>query len=184
MPLRWRKEIIKIISILIIIINLCQNCSALSSWHNTYHNRTGLFTNTSMVGEHIELQIKGNWTNISDHFQLVPPAKCMFGFSYDNIDDVAIFFGGCNDIWSTNDTWLLTIKNETWKNMTPLNSPSMRYRTSMTFDTLNRAAVLFGGDIDDPTEIPSSDGNDTWIYNIDSNTWVNKSRICLARLYE
>ncbi|MFI0434296.1 MAG: kelch repeat-containing protein [Parachlamydiaceae bacterium] len=83
---------------------------------------------------------------------------------------------------ATNQLWVMkpsiiyypssTVSSVEWKEVTPLASPSPRYGQSMTYDSLLRQFVMYGG--------YDSSGNvlgDTWILHYDSNldlySWEN-----------
>ena len=66
-----------------------------------------------------------------------------------------------------NDPWIYDVDCNTWTSMNPITAPPVRYRHAMVYDSENKVVVLFGG---------YAYGfmlNDTWIYNVTNNTWVN-----------
>lgn len=83
----------------------------------------------------------------------------------------AMMFGGKNFDGPLSDTWVFNAGN--WSQVsrfTPgVNCPSARYGHSIIYDQANSLFVLFGG------ISTNSYMNDTWTFNITTNTWTNVS---------
>jgi len=87
---------------------------------------------------------------------------------YDSKSDVIILFGGQVRNYSySNETWSYNFNTNTWLNMSPVQSPTLRRDSGMVYDTKIGRTVLFGG----------GDGynvyNDTWTYDFSTNNWTN-----------
>lgn len=96
-----------------------------------------------------------------------PPALTSVSMAYDSESDRVILFGGYNGASFLNETWAYDYKNNTWTDMKPSKSPSVRYANPMEYDSKNDRVILFGGaDV-------SKNLNDTWAYDYNSDTWTN-----------
>jgi hypothetical protein len=88
--------------------------------------------------------------------------------TFDQSNGLAILFGGFNwDGRNLDDTWIYNVSGNAWLEMNPSSAPSPRYSASLTFDTTNNVAVLFGG------TTYFSFYKDTWTYNVTNNTWTD-----------
>ncbi|WP_198937822.1 Ig-like domain-containing protein, partial [Pelomonas sp. KK5] len=92
---------------------------------------------------------------------------------YDKANDVFIMFGGmCNDVPKCaanslgDETWVYSLKTNTWRNMKPSTAPSARAKQVMAYDESAGVTVLFGGLTND-----GSANGETWYYHYPSNTW-------------
>jgi hypothetical protein len=74
---------------------------------------------------------------------------------------------------SKGETWAFHLETNSWENRKPKNSPSPRCGHSMSYDSEFDKVILFGGfgctNINDPIY------SDTWVYDYNSNTWVQMS---------
>jgi len=86
--------------------------------------------------------------------------------AYDSWHGAFVFFGGIGMSGSATMTYIFNVTTKEWKRMRPAQSPSSRYYSAMAFDERNGVTVLFGGDG------PSGNLNDTWTYNLTSDTWT------------
>lgn len=93
-----------------------------------------------------------------------PPPRHGHRMVHDSQDDLMMLFGGLGDGAVLNDTWLYSLANNTWWNVSSM-APSERFGHSLVYDSLNNRAVLFGG----------SDGNqplnDTWAFDFLTDSW-------------
>lgn len=102
-----------------------------------------------------------------------PSARYGHTMIYDDVSQKGILFGGHtwddeNQTWVFhNDTWTYDYTTNTWTELFPHSYPSARYWHSMTFDSVSKKVILFGGIGD-----PDNKLNDTWIYDYLSNDWV------------
>ena len=76
---------------------------------------------------------------------------------YDSTMKRMVLFGGRTQGSYFNDTWTYDLGNNSWNNVTPVQSPSGRWRSGMAFDP-SAGSVLFGGND------KSALRNDTWIF--------------------
>ncbi len=105
------------------------------------------------------------WTNMTPSTK--PSARVFSSMVYDSINDKIILFGGSESGTPNDETWVYDLDTNTWTNMAPSPKPSPRSSHSMAYDSNNNKVILFGG-------IYESDVNDeTWAYNLDTNTWTN-----------
>jgi N-acetylneuraminic acid mutarotase len=88
--------------------------------------------------------------------------------AYDTANRVGILFGGftCYPTYH-NDTWIYDTLANRWERKQPISSPLHRGYASMCYDKDDGVVVLFGG-TGGIYEL-----NDTWTYNVSSNTWTN-----------
>jgi len=78
-----------------------------------------------------------------------------------------LMFGGSNSNSFLNDTWKIDATNQ-WTQLSPTTSPSVRAECAMTYDTVNKSFVLFGGRDNFGLRPP-----ETWIF--DGTNWTKKS---------
>ncbi len=81
-----------------------------------------------------------------------------------------ILFGGRIGTGPLNDTWSYDVAANAWTNVTPTRAPSVRFLSPMTYDSASSRIVLFGG-----AAPGSSYLNDTWSYDVQSNSWTNRA---------
>ncbi|MFX1252441.1 MAG: Kelch repeat-containing protein [Promethearchaeota archaeon] len=111
------------------------------------------------------------WTELTP--AISPSARYGHTMIYDNASQKGILFGGHswdddNQLWIFhNDTWTYDYATNTWTELIPHFYPSARYWHSMTYDSVSKKVILFGGIGD-----PDNKLNDTWIYDYLSNEWV------------
>ena len=111
-----------------------------------------------------------------------PHARSQFGMCYGGNQTIVIFGGWYNDDIHNyqsgyvmyNDVWKFDISTGTWYD-TQIDSgrPEKRRWMAMAYAG-NSKIVLFGGDIyytSAGTEVNTYLGNDTWVYDVESNTW-------------
>lgn len=85
---------------------------------------------------------------------------------YDPVGNQMIIWGGYNG-GNLNDTWRLTLgATPAWTNLNPSGPPVARGSYTFAYDPVNRLAWMFGG------SAAAGDMNDTWKYDIASNTWT------------
>jgi N-acetylneuraminic acid mutarotase len=92
---------------------------------------------------------------------------------YDSTHDKMILFGGFNAREVFGDTWTYNPSTNEWKNMTPSIAPSARWGHAMVYDRAHGVVVLFGGKNGDVYL------NDTWTYNLSTNTWTEMNPLIL-----
>ena len=64
------------------------------------------------------------------------------------------------------DTWTFNVSSNTWNELTPTGTPDRLKWPSMTYDSVNKKCILFGGQIGDVAV------DHTWIYDGQLNTWA------------
>jgi hypothetical protein len=117
------------------------------------------------------------WTPIT--MAIAPPPVADGVLAYDSESDRVVMFGGESNPFadtSYDGTWVLDPVNETWTNMAPLKKPSPRCGCGGVYDSVTDNVLLFGG-------FSGTSGNailgmqDTWAYNLNSNTWTEISTL-------
>lgn len=97
-----------------------------------------------------------------------PPNLAMHAMAYDRESDMVILFGGWSWRPPPNDkTWAYDYNTNTWTNMEPDSAPSPRRGHSMAYSAESDWVILFGGVSE------TTDFDDTWAYDHNSNTWTN-----------
>ena len=105
-----------------------------------------------------------NWTDLNP---LSSPSPREFpSLAFDSCSGQMVLFGGSQNSSSFNDTWIFDTLNNTWTELTPISSPPARQAASMAFDSSSGQIILFGGSDNGSTL------NDTWIFDIQANTWT------------
>ncbi|MFX1254392.1 MAG: Kelch repeat-containing protein [Promethearchaeota archaeon] len=110
------------------------------------------------------------WTQI---FPLTSPGvRHSHAMVYDSANQKVILFGGHNQQFILNDTWVYDFSSNNWTQMFPQTGPSVRYGHTMVYDPVNQKVILFGGHADvSYGEI----NNDLWTYDYSSNNWAEFS---------
>lgn len=106
------------------------------------------------------------WTKQGE--RLSPSPRCYFSSAFDSINKVGVLFGGTSYLMVFNDTWTFDTTVNLWMRKQPAISPSNRYGAAMCYDRDDGLMILFSGASDSP------DQNETWTYNVTSNTWINR----------
>lgn len=104
-----------------------------------------------------------NWTEMMPSSS--PSAREYHSMVYNLKFDKVILFGGFSGTYLS-DTWVYDLESNIWTNMNPVNPPDGRAEHSMVYDSDLDMIVLFGG------YNGSSSLNDTWVYDLDTNTWT------------
>ncbi len=130
----------------------------------------GGFNGAKMSGETWVYDYATNtWTNKT--MANSPPGRCGYGLIYDAGRDKCIIFGGIGDNSKYfNDTWEYDYNTNTWTELKPEVSPSPRCKGGIAYDSESDQIVWFGGY--GPNKVLLAE---TWTYNYDKNTWVNKT---------
>lgn len=97
-----------------------------------------------------------------------PPELLESSMVYDSSKRRALLFGGVGDDMFTH-AWAYDAKANTWTDLKPTGTvPPSRRGWAMAFDPAGKKVVIFGG-------WTEGDGflDDTWAYNLGTNTWTN-----------
>jgi Galactose oxidase, central domain len=131
-----------------------------------YENATWIFNSTNK-----------SWTEIAS-----PSCPNTFGSAmvYDSVNEVSIHFGGAQwigpgSLGYSNETWTYDASANNWSFKACMNTPPARYEHAMAFDRENGIAVMFGGRIWENSNEDMISFNDTWVYNLTLNQWMNKT---------
>ncbi|MCI4364707.1 MAG: hypothetical protein L3K10_01390 [Thermoplasmata archaeon] len=112
--------------------------------------------------------LRGNWTALT--VTGGPPTRFRASMVYDPIDNYTVAFGGCNNYACASPdgaTW--EYHNLTWAALTPSAHPSPRVYYGLTYSSLAKTLLLFGGSTV-PTS-PSGALADTW--NFSGGNWTS-----------
>jgi N-acetylneuraminic acid mutarotase len=85
-------------------------------------------------------------------------------------DGKVLLFGGMKSGTPYGDTWLYDLATNTWTDMSPATAPHARWEFPMVPIGTGKV-LLFGGYF----EMPYTYYNDTWVYDLSSNTWTDMS---------
>jgi N-acetylneuraminic acid mutarotase len=118
------------------------------------------------------------WTKLNPVTK--PIGRISPGLAYDSDDQVIVLFGGFGGPGTgsrLSDTWLFDVKTGNWREAKPARSPQARSDMGMTYDSKLKKVVLFGGLYDKTPGVL----DDTWIYDIPSNTWTELKPVSKPR---
>ncbi len=105
------------------------------------------------------------WSQISTTTQ--PLARYGHVMVYDDvIHRVILTCGNTAFEGHQDDTWEFAVTSGNWTEIETNGNPDQLKWPSMTYDSLNKKCILFGGQIGDNSV------NGTWIYDAQSNTWT------------
>ncbi len=190
------KNISKSVSFIIIVIIFClivnllfpliPRTKANSVWKekNDSDFNNGTLDNIEIIGSGsaAELKLKsstiptGIWVEKSPLIK--PSARCFSAMASVNGTDSVVLFGGLNCSVSinngsiNNETWVYNISVDQWTKKITKNTPSIRAGHAMATIYRSNKILLYGG------AFWNKDTgflfNDTWIYDLSNNTWINK----------
>ncbi|MHA2312593.1 MAG: Kelch repeat-containing protein [Candidatus Thorarchaeota archaeon] len=110
------------------------------------------------------------WTKMNP--QISPESRTNHRMAYDEESDRVILFGGQSENPDElSDAWAYDYNTDTWEVLDVSESPSVRFRHSMTYDREADRVVLVGGyDLE-------SRLNDTWTFDYNSGVWTQEESI-------
>jgi len=115
------------------------------------------------------------WINMNP--VIAPSGRSHTAMAYDSNNGVVVLFGGYDGINLLSDTWVYSVRTNTWTKMNPSVSPPARFQHAMAYDSMNKVVVLFGG-WDNADEWPPTHVLcDTWTYDVNTNSWAEKDPI-------
>ncbi len=97
-----------------------------------------------------------------------PSIRFSHSMVYDSESDRIVLFGGATNT-CLSDTWEYDLNSDTWTRKSPSASPTARGWHGTAYDSESDRIVLFGG------YNRSNYLNDTWEYDLNSDTWTCKS---------
>ena len=103
------------------------------------------------------------WSTVDSNLSN-PPYWDYCGGAFDSVHDIFFVTDGAN-------TWTYRMSDGSWTDMKPAYPPPVRRLHSVAYDSVNDRMVLYGG-LDPPS---SNYKNDTWTYDISTNTWQEMS---------
>lgn len=115
------------------------------------------------------------WEEITP--SLSPPARSDMGMAYDELNQIAVMFGGyCLEHQRDycGDTWVFDPAAQTWSEMDPKSSPPVMYGLTLDYDSINDRFLLWGGHMSDFDQgrMSSAGYNDSiWSYSVNDNQW-------------
>lgn len=130
----------------------------------------GGMSGTTQVNDTWTYNVSTNaWTQM--HPQQTPPAGSGYVIAYDGSARLSVLYGGRTDYDFFNETWTYDAKLDNWTNMSSTPSPPERDDGMMSYDSVHKVMVFFGG---------SGSGGvmtDTWTYELTTNTWTEKNPV-------
>lgn len=93
-----------------------------------------------------------------------PESRWGHSMAFDEDFGVAVLFGGVDGSKYFDDTWIWEGSTATWEKINPANRPTARCNHSMTYDSIAKKILLFGGKTDSNLAL-----NDLWEWN--GNDW-------------
>ena len=114
---------------------------------------------------------QNNWTLKSPTTH--PPGLAAHALAYIG-DDKVLVFGGVDGSYNIiNETWVYDLSENNWTQMNPSQPPPPRYSHAMAYIGGDQVLVFGGsGTFDEYGEDFQLD--DTWVYDLSSNTWTEK----------
>lgn len=110
-----------------------------------------------------------NWSLLEE--ENTPPDRLNSAMVYVDSTDQIFLFGGISGGVGLNDMWVYDYSANAWTELTPNGDvPGGRGFHAMAYDPVADKVVLFGGGT---TNNPGEFGNETWLYDPQTNTWTN-----------
>jgi len=112
---------------------------------------------------------KNTWKQMSP--PSAPPARFEPAMAYDSENGVVVMYGNVDGALGMNDTWTYNYTADTWTQMHPATVPTTQgsYEgTSLVYDSAAKLMILYLGQ-----DTQYGGLNETWTYNVSSNTWTN-----------
>ncbi|MFQ5820207.1 MAG: Kelch repeat-containing protein [Candidatus Heimdallarchaeota archaeon] len=117
------------------------------------------------------------WTNMNP--PTMPVGRRQHAMAYDAESDRVILFGGNDENTDRppteqgnhQDTWAYDYNSNTWTNMDPTEKPFPRICPAMAYNAEVDRFILFGG-MRNPQVGDTSEDDDTWAYDFNTNTWM------------
>jgi len=98
-----------------------------------------------------------------------PGSRLSPGMVYDPINQQIIIFGGDSPHDRLADTWVYSLADNRWQEVTPSDSPPPRSDMGLAYDELNKVVVMFSGYC---RESNRDLCEDTWAFDPQTNTWT------------
>ncbi len=111
------------------------------------------------------------WTNVTPLISppsgnSIPSLGHIWGIAFDVSNRSTLIFGG-GGANGDNQLWSYRTDTNTWRQLSPLTSPSARGAPPFVYDESVNLSVLHGGGINPG----ASATNETWVYNATNNQW-------------
>jgi N-acetylneuraminic acid mutarotase/predicted phosphodiesterase len=127
------------------------------------------------------------WNNVNWDWQEMTPSSSPGAtedpaMAYDVESDLVMMFGGDlivdSEMWhGYNETWSYDYNTNTWTDMSPSAAPPVRSTTEMVYDVESDIIILFGGFAKLYEDPASRYYNDTWAYDVNTNTWTDMNPV-------
>ncbi len=112
------------------------------------------------------------WTNMDPVSR--PSPRFYHAMAYDSESDRVVLFGGFTATGTFSDeTWTYDLNTNTWTDVNPAVGPSGRANQGMAYDAESDRVVLFGGSTGIPGGYAGDLSDDTWTYDLNTNTWTD-----------
>ncbi len=108
-----------------------------------------------------------SWESIRNRRR--PGPRLSPGMVYDPVNQQLIIFGGDSPHDRLGDTWLYSLADNRWQEVTPSISPPPRSDMGLVYDEGNQVVILFSGYCLDSTRELC---DDTWAFDPKTNTWT------------
>lgn len=159
---------------------MIESASAIEIWRQTTEmdfakgTEDGVMVTGSGVDGEVRLEPlgSGNWKELkpSDN----PQERGYFGIASAHKSGNVVLFGGngqneTGHYGQLNDTWVFNYTLNNWEKKDPDLRPSARNHPAMASIYGTDEILLFGG------SIYPDDLNDTWVYDVGENKWINQS---------
>jgi hypothetical protein len=105
------------------------------------------------------------WAELHPTFS--PAPRYHHGMAYDPVRKVVVMYGGEPISLYGHDTWTFDLSQNTWTKQNPVDHPSSRQGSFMSFDGRTGVVILHGG-------YSSIVETDIWAYDTGNNTWQKK----------
>ena len=142
-----------------------------STWTQTSDRDfdNGTFNNTTIVGIGIDAELRINISGLEHWTRKIPTNNPSVRVDHAMASiygtKKVLMFGGRGD-----QTWVYDLDNDTWINMNPMVNHKHRDMLAMASIYGTDKVILFGG----RDRMSFDPLNDTWIYDLSNNTWINK----------
>ena len=181
-----KKSYLKLFSLLVVVLFVCSglliilpstpiipSVKGASIWVQSTDTDfgNGSLDNLTIVGTggNADLRLLSN--NWFDKKPLINPgARNYFAMASINNDDKILLFGGSDLSNQYNDTWIYDLSDNNWTEISTSTAPSGRVFPTMAPVYNTDKIILYGG-----MNTTTAYDNETWIFNISSNTWTQKT---------
>ena len=111
----------------------------------------------------------------------VPPARRNSPLVYDPMSKVMVLFGGDHEDYLTNDTWVLDLKEKTWRRMAPKLAPPPRAGHLLAHLSGCGKIAMYGGYVQNTStdygaQAAAQMPRELWLYDVKADAWSLAAR--------